>query len=130
MRPFALTRGLRLSVEIASWRYALGVDHSHMVITTLRSTPCGRSGFATGSSPAAMRLVQSANNDSAFCGPNRLSVTPIFVLACPASRRCVQASMAARGVFPVGANSFGIVRTPLEPSAWQDWHEFLSVSIQ
>src|SRR5215471_166089 len=30
-RPLALTRGLRLSVEMASCRYALGVDHSHMV---------------------------------------------------------------------------------------------------
>src|SRR5262245_58399235 len=79
--PFAFTRGLRLSLEIASCRYAFGVDHSHMLITTLRSRPCGRSGFAKGSSPAAMRSVQSANRASAFFGPSRPRVTAMLFRA-------------------------------------------------
>src|SRR3954469_21502666 len=50
--PLALTDGLRLSVAISSCRYAFGVAQSHSVITTLRSTPCGRCG-ALGNSPDA-----------------------------------------------------------------------------
>src|SRR5690606_2863491 len=50
--PFALTVGLRLSVVISSCMYDVGVPQSHIVITTLRSMPCGRGG-AGGSSPAA-----------------------------------------------------------------------------
>jgi hypothetical protein len=43
----------------------MGVAQSHKVMTTLRSTPCGRGGFDAGSSPAAIRSVQSANNANA-----------------------------------------------------------------
>src|SRR5262245_32894266 len=57
--PLALTVGLRRSDEIRSWRYCLSVPHSHEVITTLRSTPCGRGGLLFGSSPLAIRSVQS-----------------------------------------------------------------------
>src|SRR5260370_1039377 len=60
-----------------------------MLKTTLRSTPCGRSGLANGSSPAATRSVQSANTDSAFFGPRRPSVVAMFAFACPAWRRRV-----------------------------------------
>src|SRR5712664_1163748 len=54
-----LTVGLRRSDEIRSCRYCLSVPHSHEVTTTLRSAPCGRGGLAFGSSPLAMRSVQS-----------------------------------------------------------------------
>jgi hypothetical protein len=40
--------------------YALSVDQSRTVATTLRSTPRGRCGCACGSSPFATRSVQSA----------------------------------------------------------------------
>src|SRR5258708_39871036 len=49
--PLALSEGFRLSVEISSCRYALGLAQSHSVMTTLRSTPCGLGG-AGGNSPA------------------------------------------------------------------------------
>ena len=35
------------------------MPHSHVVTTMLRSTPCGRGGLLFGSSPLAMRSVQS-----------------------------------------------------------------------
>src|SRR3981189_609551 len=57
--PLALTVGLRRSDEIRSCRYLSGVDQSQVVTTTLRSTPAGRCGFCLGSSPFAMRSVQS-----------------------------------------------------------------------
>src|ERR1700693_5529164 len=97
-----------------------------MLITTLRSRPCGRSGLAEGSSPAAMRSVQSANSVKAFFGPSRLRLKAIFAFACPDCTRLLQASTE----LPAEANSLGTVRMPLEPSAWQDWQEFLIVSIQ
>ena len=105
----------------------MGVDHSHMLITTLRSTPCGRSGLAKGNSPAAMRSVQSANSDSALSGPSRPErqghVGPRLT-GLDAARPCLDRVAEFRRV------PCGIVRTPLEPSAWHDWHEFLIVSIQ
>src|SRR6202021_3541445 len=58
-RPPALTVWLGLSDEIRSCRYLSGVLHSHSVMTRLRSTPCGRGGLSAGSSPLAMRSVQS-----------------------------------------------------------------------
>ena len=51
--------GLRRSEEIRSWVKVFSVPHSHDVTTTLRSTPCGRSGLCFGSSPWAMRSIQS-----------------------------------------------------------------------
>src|ERR1700694_4926528 len=57
--PFALTVGSRRSDEIRSCRYLSGVDHSHSVMTILRSTPCGRGGLSLGSSPLAIRSVHS-----------------------------------------------------------------------
>ena len=57
--PLALTVGLRRSDEIRSCRYLSGVDQSQAVTTMLRSTPGGRGGLAFGSSPLAMRSVQS-----------------------------------------------------------------------
>ena len=59
------------------------MSQSHMVITTLRSIPCGRSGLAKGNSPAAMRSVQSANSASALFGPSRESVRNMLGMACP-----------------------------------------------
>src|SRR5262249_10776537 len=69
MLPFALIRGFCLEVAISSWMYDVSVPQSHMVMTTLRSTAVGLGG-AGGSSPAAMRSVQSANMGNAR-GPRR-----------------------------------------------------------
>ncbi len=99
---------------------------SHIVITTLRSIPCGRSGRAKGSSPAAMRSVQSAKSESAFLGPSRDSVSAMFAIAWPDWTRRSHASVESLNSPSSGESR----RTPLEPSAWQDWHEFLMVSIQ
>ena len=98
-----------------------------MVITTLRSTPCGRCGFSNGNSPAAMRSVQAANRDSALSGPMRDSVSAMLAWAWP---DCVRRAQASAEFFDSAMISLGTVRTPLEPSAWHDWHEFFTVSIQ
>jgi hypothetical protein len=52
-----------------------------MLMTTLRSRPCGRTGLANGSSPAAMRSVQYANKARAFLGPSLPRVTAMLLLA-------------------------------------------------
>jgi hypothetical protein len=57
--PLALTVGKRRSLAIRSCRYCFSFIQSRSVMTMLRSTPCGRGGFANGSSPLAMRSVQS-----------------------------------------------------------------------
>ena len=97
-----------------------------MLITTLRSTPCGRSGLAKGSSPAATRSVQSANCFSARSLPMLPSVSAMFVMACPA---CVRRAQAWNELSDL-ANSSGTVRMPLLPRAWQDWQEFFTESTQ
>src|SRR5207237_4551477 len=101
------------------------IDHSHMLMTTLRSTPWGRGGFSAGSSPAAMRSVQSANSANAF-GPNWPRVRAMLALAWPACTRWVHAWTELVDE----PHSFSSVRMPLEPSAWHDWQEFFTVSIQ
>src|ERR1700694_337803 len=65
MSPRELSTGLRLSVGVRSCMYEVGVDQSHKVSTTLRSMPEGRDGLAKGSSPLAMRSVQSPKLESA-----------------------------------------------------------------
>jgi hypothetical protein len=57
--PCALTVGKRRSLAIRSCRYCFSFIQSRSVTTMLRSTPCGRDGVANGSSPFAMRSVQS-----------------------------------------------------------------------
>src|SRR5690348_5521320 len=57
--PWALTVGLRRSVETVSCMYLSGADQSQVVTTRLRSTPAGRGGLLFGSSPLATRSVQS-----------------------------------------------------------------------
>ena len=47
-------------------------------------------------------------------------------MACPDWRRLVHASVELLNC----PSSLESVRTPFDPSAWQDWHEFLRVSIQ
>ena len=69
--PLALTRGLRLSVAISSCTKATLSPQFHIVMTTLRSTPCGRGG-AGGASPAAMRSVQSTSMSRARPRPKRV----------------------------------------------------------
>src|SRR5262249_7659178 len=104
--PLALTVGLRLSDEIRSCRYLSGVLHSHSVTTRSRSTPCGRGGLSFGSSPLAMRSVQS---------PRYLKGTPpnvpaswliIISPACPDCTRRIHASSPVLN----GPNCAGIVR--------------------
>ena len=46
-------------------------------------------------------------------------------MACPA---CVRVAQAVKEL-PSLLNVSGTSRMPLEPSAWQDWHMFLTVSI-
>jgi hypothetical protein len=43
---------------------------------------------------------------------------------------CVRRAHAANELGMFSWNTFGTVRMPLEPSAWQDWQELLSVSTQ
>src|SRR6266850_7421758 len=112
MRPLGLTVGLRLSLAISSCRYAFGVAQSQSVITTLRSTPCGRDGFVAGSSPAAIRSVQSENNANARLGSTSLRLRLLTSLACPErTRRCHASSEDLNS-----PNSFGITRVALLPS--------------
>jgi hypothetical protein len=61
------------------------------VITTFRSAPCGRGG-AGGSSPAAMRSVQSANMASARGAPNTASSLAMSPPAWPDWMRRIHAS--------------------------------------
>jgi hypothetical protein len=54
------------------------------------------------------------------------SDSAMFVIACP---DCVRRAHALK-LFPSFANISGTVRMPLLPSAWHDWHECFTVSIQ
>jgi hypothetical protein len=84
-----------------------------MVSTTLRSTPCGRVGLEAGSSPAAIRSVQSANIFNARLLPMRPSAVAICVSACPDwMRRCQASSDDLKS-----PSSFGIARMALLPRA-------------
>src|SRR3989442_7697916 len=65
--------GFRRSVETSSWRYAFGSAQSHSVMTTLRSTPCGRGGVG-GAAPAAVPAVPAADNASAGLAAGLLQV--------------------------------------------------------
>ena len=84
MGPLAFTVGLRLSVAISSWAYVFGSAQSHIVMTTLRSRPCGRAGVVgrqlAGRHPIgpvrASRLRASGRPDA-----KRLFIPPP---ACPA----------------------------------------------
>ena len=83
----------------------------------MRSTPCGRVGFAFGVSPAATRSVQFAHSATARSGPSRVVTPTICPMAWPACRRRIQAS---RELAKWLLNSFGMVRVPGVPSAWHD----------
>src|SRR4051812_40276042 len=83
MIEFANSDGLRLSVEVRSCIYEVGVDQSHSVSTTLRSMPVGRDGFEDGSSPFLMRSVQSPNRLNARLGSRLPTAPPISAPACP-----------------------------------------------
>ena len=64
--PFALTVGWRLSVAISSWRYSFGLAQSHELMTDVALHALrARVGREAGSSPAAIRSVQSPNNSNA-----------------------------------------------------------------
>src|SRR6266436_2050717 len=116
MRPFALRVGLRRSVETSSWRYAFGSAQSHSVMTTLRSRPCGRGG-AGGSSPAAVRSVQSANSTIERV-PSWVAPDSLFAPACPERLR---RSQAAREDSKRPSEA-GISRVALLLSWWQAQH--------
>ena len=88
---------------------------SHSVITTLRSSSCGRSGRAAGSSPAATRSVQSAYCLSMRCVSVRASPFTICIIAWPEVMRRAQASSEDLK-WPSAA---GTVRVAAVPSAWQ-----------
>src|ERR1700677_3891270 len=93
----------------------------------LRSRPIGRDGFDDGNSPSAIRSVQSANSDKPFSGPRRTIARAILVMAWPDARRRAHMSRELAkfpSSFTRGARMFSL------PSAWQDWQEFLIVSIQ
>ena len=98
--------------------YALGSAQSHWVITTLRSIPCGRRG-AGGTSPAAMRSVQSAN----ICD-RALMPEPPDVGEHSARRPVPTAPAAPTAPCVVGSvlNIAGISRVPLVPSWWHAVH--------
>ena len=105
------TVGLRLSLAISSCRYAFGSAQSHIVTTTLRSRPCGRGGAAAGSSPPAMRSVQSAHIASARCRPTCVKRA---LMPPPAWPDWMRRSHAAREVSNVPRFS-GISRVALLP---------------
>ena len=116
--PFAFTVGLRRSVDTRSCRYDFGSAQSHSVITTLRSTPCGRRGAVAGTSPAAIRSVHSANNCKARVWP-RLSI--VASICAPAWPDWTRRSHAAT-LEPSSRYSAGISRVPFVPSWWHAVH--------
>ena len=79
----------------------------------LRSTPCGRRG-ASGSSPAMIRSVQSANISRAACRPIRFSPFDIEPPACPDWMRRSQAATIESN----SPSSGGTSRVALLPSEW------------
>ena len=84
-------------------------------MTTLRSIPCGRSGLANGSSPAAILSVHFARLASVNFGPSRPIAPAIAVIACPDWIRRSQASSELLKVPSAGE----MVRVALLPSWWQ-----------
>ena len=112
MAPFAFRVGFRRSVETSSCRYAFGSAQSHSVMTTLRSIPRGRGG-AGGTSPFAMRSVQSANIVRAR-GPSPLMLPIMLPPAWPDCRRRSHASRDELNLPSEGGNS----RVALLPSWW------------
>src|SRR6185436_20838128 len=77
-RPLAFCHGFCLLVETWSCMNEWSVPQSHMVMTALRSMPCGRGG-ATGVSPLPMRSVHSENILSAK-GRFKLLAAPLMPL--------------------------------------------------
>ena len=69
----------------------MSVPHSHIETTTLRSTPCGRGG-ASGTAPAAMRSLQSANIRRPRSRPKRFMTLVICPPRWPICTRWFQAS--------------------------------------
>ncbi len=80
-------------------------------MTMFRSKPDGRGG-AGGSSPAAMRSVQSANSATVRCVPMKLNIFTMSAPACPDWMRRSHASLLLANV----PSSFGISRVALSPS--------------
>ena len=83
-----------------------------MLTTTLRSRPCGRGG-ASGTSPAAMRSVQSAYM-AIPRGPNPASMAAMPVPICPDFTRRSQAATEEWNV----PRLLGISRVALVPIVW------------
>src|SRR6266480_4907908 len=92
-----------------------------MLITMFRSTPWGRDGFDLGSSPAAIRSVQSAYNCNARPASNLAIGSIMLVLACPDCMRRVHASDDGFR----WANSLGTVRLDFSPHWWQPMQPLL-----
>ncbi len=99
----------------------MGLLQSHSVITTLRSTPCGRSGRSAGSSPWATRSVQSANCFSIRSVSVREMALTMDDIACPEAMRRAHASCEV-AKWP---SAFGTVRVAAVPSAWQPMQPFV-----
>ena len=113
-----------MSVAISSCTIAIGSPQPHIVITTLRSTPCGRGGSG-GTSPAAMRSVQSAKSCSARSRPIRFS--PLFMLG-PLRPTCTRWSQAATVESKSSTSIIGISRVAMLPIWWQSWQPSFSRS--
>src|SRR5215510_3046095 len=105
--------GLRRSDAIRSCRYLSGVDHSHEVTTTLRSTPCGRGGLDFGSSPLATRSVHSPRYLNG--APPKLPASWLVICSpdWPDCTRRIQPSS------PDLPNAAGMVRVDSWPIWWQ-----------
>ena len=86
--------------------------------TTLRSTPCGRGG-AGGTSPLAIRSVQSANILSAARAADAGHERRHLAAALPHLDALSQAAVAER-TCPVGND-----RVDLLPTWWQRWQPFM-----
>ncbi len=97
-----------------------------MLRTRPRSRPRGRGGTG-GSSPAAIRSLQSAYNRSARGRPIRLISAAIAGPAPPARMRYSQASTDES---KSSRSSIGISRVALFPSWWQSWQPSFSRSTQ
>src|SRR2546426_10088846 len=110
--PYAFTVGLRRSEAMRSCRYFFGSPHSHVVTTMLRSTPCGRVGFACGSSPLGGGSVQSAKYLNGALPRTWASGVIMLGPACPdCTRRIHAASDELKS-----PSDLGIVRVACWPS--------------
>src|SRR5580692_7844908 len=94
---------------------AFGFDQSHTVMTTLRSRPCGRGGFVAGSSPLAIRSVQSPSIAAPRNVPKRSMVSTMSLLAGPDWMRLNHASAPDLKSPSMGER----VRVAWVPMAWQ-----------